>query len=124
MVSHASHQIERISALSPAIRYVAIYRQDKLTSWQREGVTGSSGSESDKYEELFVNPTLLTLVRQRGNLDCGGAHFVLVRYGNFYQLVTDLADGHVSVCFELGSNPLDFADAIRELSQEPSPSTD
>jgi len=77
----------------------------------------ASSQESDKYEELLVNPTLLTLVRQRGNIDCGGARFVLVRYGNFYQLVIDLPDGHASICFELGSNPLEFADTIRELCQ-------
>lgn len=58
---------------------------------------------------------LLTLARQCGKLDCGGAQFVLVRYRNFYQLVIDLRDGHVSVCFELNSNPLDHADAIRAI---------
>ena len=105
--------IETIFALSPAVRYVAIYRQGKLTSRQRDDAQGASSSESDKYEELLVNPTLLTLVRQRGNIDCGGAEFLVVRYGNFYQLVIDLGDGHVSVCFDLGSNPLDFADRIR-----------
>jgi hypothetical protein len=63
----------------------------------------------------LVNPTLLTLARQRGNVDCGGARFVLVGYGNFQQLVVDLPDGHASVCFELGSNPLDFAEAIRDI---------
>ena len=105
--------LERIFGLSTAIRYVALYRQGTLTSRQRAQLAGASEPESDKYEELFVNPTLLTLIRQRGNLDCGGAHFLLVRYGNFYQLVMHLTDGHVSVCFELGSNPLDFVDAIR-----------
>jgi hypothetical protein len=80
-------------------------------------------TESDRYEELFVNPTLLTLVRQRGNLDSGGAQFVLVRYGNFYQLVLDLHDGHVSVCFELTSNPLDHADAIRAICESGSSAT-
>jgi hypothetical protein len=61
------------------------------------------------------NPSLLTLVRQRGNLDCGGADFVLVRYGNFYQLIIPLQDGHVSVCFEPDANPLTYTEAIRAL---------
>ncbi len=107
--------MEQVFALSPAVRYVALYRNGELASRQRDGAEGASSSESDRYEELLVNPTLLTLVKQRGNIDCGGAHFVVVRYGNFYQLVIDLPDGHVSVCFELGANPLDYADRIRSL---------
>ena len=109
--------IERILALTPAIRYVALYRQGKLVSRQRGDLARASASESDRYEELLVNPTLLTLARQRGNVDCGGARFVLVGYGNFQQLVVDLPDGHASVCFELGSNPLDHVKAIRTLCQ-------
>jgi hypothetical protein len=107
--------ISQVFAVSPAVRYVALYRGGELTSRQRSEVTSASASESDRYEELFVNPTLLTLARQRGNLDCGGAKFVLVGYGHFYQLVIDLPDGHASVCFELASNPLDFAETIRNL---------
>ncbi len=111
--------IDRIFALSPAVRYVALYRAGELASRQRGGdLAGASASESDRYEELFVNPTLLTLARQRGNLDCGGARFVLVGYGNFHQLVVDLPDGHASVCFELGSNPLEHAHAIRVICAE------
>lgn len=107
--------IDRIFAVAPSIRYVALYRDGELTSRQRDGVAGASASESDRYEELFVNPTLLTLARQRGNLDCGGAEFVLVGYGNFHQLVIDLPGGHVSVCFELGSNPLSHVEAVKAL---------
>ena len=109
--------IDQIFAVSPAVRYVALYRGGALESRQRGDVSGASASESDRYEELFVNPALLTLVRQRGNLDCGGAFFVVVRYGNFFQLVIDLPDGHASVCFELTANPLDHADAIRAVCE-------
>jgi hypothetical protein len=107
--------LEQIFEVSPAIRYVALYRAGQLYSQQRGNLAGASASESDRYEELFVNPTLLTLARQRGNLDCGGARFVVVGYGNFYQLVIDLMDGHVSVCFELGSNPIEYANVIRDI---------
>jgi hypothetical protein len=54
-------------------------------------------------------------VKQRGNIDCGGARFLVVRYGNFYQLVIDLPGGHVSVCFELTANPLKDADVIAKI---------
>jgi hypothetical protein len=108
--------IDRIFEVSGAIRYVALYRKGELASRQRSEVTGASAAESDKYEELLVNPTLLKLARQRGDLDCGGARFVLVGYGNFHQLVIDLPDGHVSVCFELGSAPLEHWEAIHHIS--------
>jgi hypothetical protein len=107
--------IDKIFALSAAVRYVALYWDGELVRHQRDGIQAASASESDRYEELFVNPALLALVRQRGNLDCGGVQFVLVRYGNFYQLVVDLPRGHVSICWELGSNPLDFADRVRNI---------
>jgi len=107
----------RIFALSPSVRYVALYRGGELTSQQRAVAGAASASESDRYEELFVNPALLTLARQRGNLDCGGSRFVLVGYGNFHQLLMDLSDGHVSVCFELASKPLEHADAIRSICE-------
>lgn len=109
--------VDKLFAVSPAVRYVALYRGGELVSRQRDDAEGASSSESDRYEELLVNPTLLKLVRQRGDIDCGGAQFVVVRYGNFYQLVIDLPDGHVSVCFELGSNPLDHAQTIRGLCE-------
>jgi hypothetical protein len=111
----APDTIDKIFAVTPDIRYVALYQQGNLTSRQRSALSGASASESDRFEELFINPALLTLARQRGNLDCGGAKFVLVGYGNFYQLVLDLPDGHASVCFELSSNPLEHANKIRTI---------
>ncbi len=106
---------DRIFAVSPAIRYVASYRQGQLSSRQRADLSQASSSESDRYEELLVNPTLLKLVTQRGDIDCGGAQFVVVRYGHFYQLVIALADGHVSIAFELTANPLEYVDSIRAI---------
>lgn len=107
--------LEEIFAVSNAVRYAAIYHNGKLVSRMRKGASHASPAESDKYEELVVNPALLTLVKQRGNIGCGGARFLVVRYGNFYQLVIDLPTGHVSVCFELTANPLEHADAIARI---------
>src|SRR5271170_8063087 len=107
----------RIFAVSASVRYVAFYRGGELSSQQRSVAGAASASESDRYEELFVNPALLTLARQRGNLDCGGSRFVLVGYGNFHQLIMDLPNGHVSVCFKLASNPLEHAEAIRSICE-------
>lgn len=108
--------LEQILQVSPAIRYVALYRRGELVSRQRSRLGNASAAESDRYEELLVNPTLLKLVQQRGAIDCGGAQFVVIRYGHFYQLVIALPDGHVSVAFELDENPLTYADSIQEIA--------
>jgi hypothetical protein len=110
--------LEEIFEVSQSIRYVALYRGGSLESLQRDDLRRASQSESDTYEELLVNPAIMTLVRQRGDIDCGGAQFVVIRYGNFYQLVIDLTDGHVSVCVELASNPLELVEEVQTICRE------
>ena len=73
--------------------------------------SGRRGDESGRYEELLVNPALLVLARQRGNIDCGGQRYLIAGYGHFHQLVPAAA-GHVSVAFELASSPADHLKAI------------
>ena len=104
--------IETIFSLSKDIRYVATYSDGELASSVKQGIEGASSTDSDKYEELIVNPTVLTLVKQRGDIDCGGAEFVLIRYGNFYQFIAPMRNGHVSVCIEPHADPLDLAEPI------------
>lgn len=107
---------EKIFAISKDIRYVAIYANDRLISSQREGIENTSSSESDKYEELIVNPTLLKLVTQRGNIDCGGAEYVIIRYGSFYEFVMPTKNGHISVGIELDSDLVEIVAAIQHLA--------
>jgi hypothetical protein len=106
---------EKIFAISKDIRYVAIYTDDKLISSERPGIDNTSTSESDKYEELIVNPTLLKLVTQRGNIDCGGAMYVIIRYGSFFEFVMPMKNGHLSVGIELDSNLMSIVAAIQKL---------
>ena len=54
------------------IRYAALYIDDELLFKQIEKTDDSSSGETDRYEELLVNPILLKLASQRGNMDCGG----------------------------------------------------
>ncbi len=96
--------IDRCLDLSPDVRYVAVYRNEVLRFRERPGLVGASAGESDKYEELLVNPSLLTLVRQRGNIDCGGFRYIVIRYGNFFQCVFPITGGHVSVALEPSAN--------------------
>lgn len=92
--------IERCLAFSSEVRYVAVYRDGILRSRQRADLTGASTSESDRYEELLVNPTGLTLFGQRGTIGCGGLRYLLVRYGNFFQFIRPVPNGHVSIALE------------------------
>jgi len=105
--------IEDIFKISDHIRYVAIYRDGQLKMDSKSDTVGNSSSESDKYEELLVNPTLLKLATQRGNIDCGGMDHILIHYGNFYQLVWPESWGHVSVCIELSADPLEIYEDIK-----------
>jgi len=106
---------EKVFAISKNIRYVAIYTGDKLISSERPGISHSSSSESDKYEELIVNPTLLKLVTQRGNIDCGGVAYVIIRYGSFYEFVMPLKNGHLSVGIESNSDLMRIVEEIQKL---------
>jgi hypothetical protein len=101
-------------SITSDIRYVAVAHGQEVEVRQRPGLDAASSAESDRYEELLVNPTLITLARQRGEIDCGGLRFVLVGYGNFHQLVIPTARGHVSIAFELAADPLDWLDTVLE----------
>jgi hypothetical protein len=110
--------LKKIFLISPDIRYAAIYMNDKLISSERSNLKNPSSSDSDKYEELIVNPTLLKLVTQRGNIDCGGVEFVIIRYGSFYEFVMSVKDGHVSVGIESGADVIAVAYSIQNLMKE------
>lgn len=107
--------VESILNLSSDIRYVAVYRDGRLESKAKSNTMGASSSDSDYYEELLVNPTLLTLASQRGNIDCGGLDYIIVRYGNFFQFVLPQSWGHVSVCIEADSDPIRIGAQIASL---------
>ena len=91
---------QAIFEIGPQIRYVAFGEGQRIETTQRDGIAGASDARSDFFEELLVNPTLLTLARQRGDLDCGGLRHLIVAYGNFNQVVVPTSSGHISVCVE------------------------
>lgn len=107
--------IDKLFETSGSIRYVAIYHDNKLTSKQRTELTNASDSESDKYEELFVNPTILKIAGQRGSLDCGGLNFIIIRYGNFFQLIREFLNGHISICIDKDENPIELEQKIKNV---------
>lgn len=89
-----------IFAISAAVRYVAVGRGQAIALQQRSTLSDASSSVSDRFEELLVNPTLLKLVTQRGDLDCGGVRHVIIGYGHFNQFVLPIDGGHVSIAFD------------------------
>src|SRR5215470_2563074 len=107
--------IEETMALTSSLRYVAVYINGNLSLKERSGISGSSASESDKYEELIVNPTLLKLTTQRGNIDCGGLNYIIIRYGNFFVLLFPVEGVHINFGFEPNVNPFDWLEPITSL---------
>jgi hypothetical protein len=106
---------QAIFDLGPFVRYVAFGEGQEVSTRERDGLQDTSDSTSDRFEELLVNPTLLTLARQRGELDCGGLRFVVVGYGNFNQLVLPTTAGHVSVALEKDADALAVAREVERL---------
>ncbi len=104
--------IEKISQISDSIRYVAIYQDNNLESWQRDDLNDSSSSDSDTYEELLVNPTILKIAKQRGDIDCGGLDFVIIKYGSFFQLIREIENGHISICIDKSANQIEIEPQI------------
>ena len=96
--------IDSCFAASPNVRYVAVYLDGKVALRSRADVQLLGSNESDQYEEIIVNPTLLKLVTQRGNIDCGGVQHVVVRYGSFAAFILPVDGGHVTASFELDAN--------------------
>jgi len=109
--------VQTVFQLGPHVRYVAFGQGQAISTAQREDVRAPSDSSSDFYEELLVNPALLTLTRQRGDLDCGGLRHLVIAYGNFNQVVLPLPDGtgHLSVCLERDADANAVAAQLREI---------
>ncbi len=106
---------QEILNASPDVRYAALYKDGRLETSAKSGTAGASAGESDKYEELLVNPAVLKLVTQRGNIDCGGARFVLIRYGNFFQWIQPVRGGHVSICLEPAADPIRLGTSLEAI---------
>lgn len=112
----AASLTSKIFAIGDHIRYVALADGQQLQMESRSDLAGASSSETDRFEELLVNPALLLLTRQRGDIDCGGLNYLIVRYGYFFQvIVPNRAGGHISVAVEAGHDPVAVADEVRAL---------
>ena len=107
--------IHDVLAMGDFVRYVAIGEGQRITTAERDGLENASTSDSDRFEELFVNPALVTLARQRGELDCGGLRYIVAAYGAFIQLVMPTRSGHVSIAVEHGTELTAVVATVRGL---------
>jgi len=108
---------EKISArlfeLDPNIRYVAINQRGLIVEMEQNPNRPSlNPTETDRMEELIVNPIVLEAARRRGNIDMKGIRYVLIRYGTMHQLIFPYKDGHLSIGIELTANPTEVAHKV------------
>jgi hypothetical protein len=102
---------EILFPLDPSIRYVAVNRGGRIVEMeQNTRFPIVSPAETDRMEELLVNPTILDIARRRGEMDLGGVQFVIIRYEAIYGLLLPYREGHVSVGIEPGADIAAIAD--------------
>jgi hypothetical protein len=108
---------EKLSAqlfsMEPKIRYVAVNQKGKIVEMEQSPSHPSYNSnETDRIEELIVNPIVLELAARRGNLDMDGIRYVVIRYGTQYQLLIPYGEGHLSIGVELQDDPVVIASKV------------
>ncbi len=105
----------RLFDLDENIRYVAVNRNERIVEMEQNPKKPSlNPTETDRIEELIVNPVILELARRRGNLDMAGIRYVIIRYGTMYELIFPFKDGHLSIGVELEANPTEVAHKVAE----------
>lgn len=97
------------------VGYVALGCGSDVLMHHAPGVQTTTTDETNFYEELLVNPTLLKLAHQRAGLDCGGLSYVAVGYGDFTQLILLMRDGHVSLGVSRGAPVRELAGRVHEV---------
>ncbi len=103
----------RLFDLDANIRYVAVNQNERIIEMEQNPKRPSlNPTETDRMEELIVNPIILELVRRRGNLDMQGIRHVIIRYGTMYELIFPYKDGHLSIGLELKADPTEVADKV------------
>jgi hypothetical protein len=100
------------------IGYVALCSGQEVLLRTAPGLVSTTTEETNFYEELLVNPTLLKLASQRANLDCEGLRYIAIGYGKFVQLIMSMRDGHVSIGVSRRANVGELAARVQLLLEE------
>jgi len=103
----------RLFRLEPKIRYVAVNQGGRIVEMEQSPSHPTNNPhETDRMEELIVNPAVLDLTTRRGDIDMDGLRFVIIRYGTQYQLIMPYLDGHLSIGIELQDDPVKIAGKV------------
>lgn len=101
----------RVFAADPYVRYVAVNQGGRITEMeQRKEWSSLNPTESDRMEELIVNPIVIEAVTRRGNLDLNGVRSVIIRYGLLDEIVLPFRAGHVSIGVQQGGDLVRIAE--------------
>ncbi len=100
------------------IGYVALCCGQEVLLREAPGMESRTTAESNFYEELLVNPTLLKIASQRADLDCGGLNYIAVGYGDFVQLIMLIKDGHISMGISRKAHAGELATRVQSVLQE------
>ena len=103
----------RLFSLEPKIRYVAVNQNGRIVEMEQSGSHPTyNPPETDRMEELIVNPTVLEITSRRGNIDMDGIRYVVIRYGTQFQLIMPYLEGHLSIGVELEDDPVEIASKV------------
>jgi hypothetical protein len=109
-----------VLGLDPKIRYVAVNRDGAIADMV-QSLPSFNPQETDRMEELLVNPVALELFTRRENLDLGGVRFLIVRYGLQFQVILPCEGGHVSVGVEADGDPVAIGERVSALAAAAEP---
>ncbi len=105
----------QLFSLEPKIRYVAVNQNGRIMEMAQSPQHPTyNPHETDRMEELIVNPIVLEIARRRGSIDMNGVFYVVIRYGTQYQLLMPYKEGHVSIGVELDDNPMEIARKVAQ----------
>ena len=103
----------RLFDLDSNIRYVALSQSEQIVEMEQNPKRPSlNPTETDRMEELIVNPAILELAKRRGNIDMHGVRYVIIRYGTMHQLIFPYKEGHLSIGIEPNANPIEIAHKV------------
>ncbi len=108
----------QVFELDPGIRYLAVNQDGEIVEMAQRLPTHNP-VETDRMEELLVNPAILDLTKRRGDLDLDGIRYIIIQYGLQYQAVFNYRNGHVSVGIESDSDAVAVVTKILEYLENP-----
>ncbi len=111
---------QQLFELEPNIRYVAVNQNGRIVEMEQSPQHPTCNPhETDRMEEMIVNPIVLEITRRRGNIDMNGIRYVVIKYGTQYQLLMPYKEGHVSIGIELEDDPREIARKVAKYLKLP-----